>query len=157
MGIGWRPRAGIRSRNCIRRWCHSKRREDWPRRCQGLTLKNVTLQAWSGKKSVYKELGEMLCTHFGVSGPLVLTASRHLIGAEDPRLTIDLKPGLTPEQLEDRLLGDLAAGSVARLSTIMGAMLPKSLIPIVLELADAPPTPPATASPNPCAAGWARR
>ncbi len=89
-------------------------KEDWPRRAQGLSLKNVTLQAWSGKKSVYKELGEMLCTHFGVSGPLVLTASRHLIGAEDPRLTIDLKPGLTPEQLEARLLRDLEAGSRAQ-------------------------------------------
>jgi len=113
--------------------------EDWPRQCQGLTLKNVELQAWSGSRSVYRELGEVLCTHFGVSGPLVLTASRHLAGVTSPRLTLDLKPGLSPEQLDTRLQHDLAAGSNQQLRNIMGALLPRRLIPVALDLADVHP------------------
>jgi hypothetical protein len=113
--------------------------EDWPRLCQGLTLRNVGLQAWRGTRSVYREVGEMLCTHFGVSGPLVLTASRHLVGAAHPKLTIDLKPGLTPEKLDDRLQRDLAAGRNQQLKNSLGALLPQRLIPVVLTLADVPP------------------
>jgi hypothetical protein len=113
--------------------------EDWPRECQGLTLKNIELQAWSGSRPVYRELGEMLCTHFGVSGPLVLTASRHLAGVASPRLTLDLKPGLSPEQLDARLLRDLSAGGNQHLGTMMGALLPRRLIQVVLDLADVHP------------------
>jgi predicted Rossmann fold flavoprotein len=113
--------------------------EDWPRQCQGLTLKNVELQAWSGSRSVYRELGELLCTHFGVSGPLVLTASRHLVDVASPRLTLDLKPGLSPEQLDARLQRDLVAGGNRQLKNIMGGLLPQRLIPMILDLADMDP------------------
>ncbi len=113
--------------------------ESWPRDCQGLTLKNVEVQAWSGPRSRYRELGEMLCTHFGVSGPLVLTASRHLVGVAHPRLTIDLKPGLTPERLDARLQRELAAGAGRHLKNLLEALLPKRLIPVVLAGAQAPP------------------
>jgi predicted Rossmann fold flavoprotein len=113
--------------------------EDWPRQCQGLTLKNVELQAWSGSRSVYRELGELLCTHFGVSGPLVLTASRHLVGVASPRLTVDLKPGLSLEQLDARLQRDLVAGGNRQLKNIMGGLLPQRLIPMILDLADMDP------------------
>jgi predicted Rossmann fold flavoprotein len=113
--------------------------EDWPRQCQGLTLKNVELQAWSGSRSVYRELGELLCTHFGVSGPLVLTASRHLVDVASPRLTLDLKPGLSPEQLDARLQRDLVAGGNQQLKNIMGGLLPQRLIPMILDLADMDP------------------
>ena len=76
----------------------------------GLSLKNVALSLWrqGGKKPLYKELGEMLFTHTGVSGPLVLSASAYMDGAAgDYAMAVDLKPGLTPEQLDARLLRDL--------------------------------------------------
>jgi predicted Rossmann fold flavoprotein len=114
-------------------------KEAWPRDCQGLSLKNVELQAWHGAKSVYRELGEMLCTHFGVSGPLVLTASRHLVGVANARVTIDLKPGLSPEQLDARLQRELTAGGSKHLKNIMGTLLPVSLIPVVLGIAGLDP------------------
>ena len=102
--------------------------EDWPRSLQGLSLKNVTLSLRRGKKVLYEELGEMLFTHFGVSGPLVLEASCHL--PEDfsgVTLRIDLKPGLTPEQLDARLLRDFAASGRKELRTELCTLLPASL------------------------------
>jgi predicted Rossmann fold flavoprotein len=116
--------------------------EDWPQRCQGLALKNVELRAWRGTRVAYEELGEMLCTHFGVSGPLVLTASRHLVGAAHPKLTIDLKPGLTPEQLDVRLQRDLTMGKRKKVGNIMRGLLPASLGPVILELASINPETP---------------
>jgi len=113
--------------------------EHWPRLCQGLALKHVGVQAFTGSRSVYREVGEVLCTHFGVSGPLVLTASRHLVDAAHPKLAIDLKPGLSPEQLDARLQRDLAAGRNRQLKNSLGALLPQRLIPVVLELAGVPP------------------
>ena len=102
--------------------------ESWPRSLQGLSLKNVTLSLVRGKKVLYEELGEMLFTHFGVSGPLVLEASCHL--PEDlsgVSLRLDLKPGLTPEQLDARLLRDFAASGRKELRTELNTLLPASL------------------------------
>ena len=102
--------------------------EDWPRALQGLSLKNVTLTLALGRKVLYTELGEMLFTHFGVSGPLVLEASCHL--PEDlsgVSLRIDLKPGLTPEQLDARLLRDFAASGKKQLQTELNSLLPSRL------------------------------
>ena len=102
--------------------------ESWPRSLQGLSLKNVTLSLVRGKKVLYEELGEMLFTHFGVSGPLVLEASCHL--PEDlsgVSLRVDLKPGLTPEQLDARLLRDFAASGRKELRTELNTLLPASL------------------------------
>ena len=113
--------------------------EDWPRHCQGLTLKNVALRALDGNRLLYREVGEMLCTHFGVSGPLVLTASRHLAEAAQPRLAVDLKPGLDSTQLDARLRRDLAAGRNRQLKNSLGALLPARLVPVVIGLAELPP------------------
>ena len=102
--------------------------EDWPRSLQGLSLKNVTLTLSRGRKTLYTELGEMLFTHFGVSGPLVLEASCHLPDdLSGVSLRIDLKPGLTPEQLDARLLRDFAASGKKQLQTELGALLPSRL------------------------------
>lgn len=115
--------------------------EDWPRALQGLSLKNVTLTLSRGKKVFYEELGEMLFTHFGVSGPLVLEASCHL--PEDltgVSLRIDLKPGLSPEQLDARLLRDFAASGKKLLPTELTRLLPASLaelFPRICGLPDA--------------------
>ena len=111
--------------------------EAWCADLSGLTLKNVTLTAYNRKgKEVYSELGEMLITHFGVSGPLVLSASALL--AEEPEgalLSIDLKPGLSEEQLDARLLRDLAANAKKTFSGALYGLLPQKLLGVVLDRA----------------------
>ena len=103
-------------------------KEAWPRALQGLSLRNVTLSLFHGKKELYSELGELLFTHFGISGPLALEASCHL---PDPpggaSLTIDLKPGLSAEQLDTRLLRDFAAAGKKLLRTELSSLLPARL------------------------------
>lgn len=102
--------------------------ESWPRALQGLSLRNVTLTLSAGKKRLYTELGEMLFTHFGISGPLALEASCHL--PEPPagaKISIDLKPGLTAEQLDARLRRDFLAAGKKQLSNALPALLPASL------------------------------
>ncbi|HAG14519.1 MAG TPA: aminoacetone oxidase family FAD-binding enzyme [Ruminococcus sp.] len=112
-----------------------------PPEMQGLSLKNVTLTVTSGKKVIFSELGEMLFTHFGVSGPLVLSASCKL----DPDklssylLKIDMKPALTPEQLDKRLQRDLAAEQNKDISNILRSLLPASMIPVMLRRAGIAP------------------
>lgn len=111
--------------------------ESWPGELSGMALKNIRLKAVQDGKAVYDELGEMLFAHFGVTGPLVLSASACL--AERPegaRLFIDLKPGLTPEQLDQRLQRDLQANQRASLKTAFSGLLPRNLLPVVLRLSD---------------------
>ena len=103
-------------------------KEAWPASLQGLSLRNVALSLVNGRKVLWREIGEMLFTHFGVSGPLVLEASCHL--PENPSeasLLLDLKPGLSPEQLDARLLRDFAASGKKQLSTELCALLPSRL------------------------------
>ena len=113
--------------------------ESWPYTLSGLSLRNVTLTARRGGKTVFSELGEMLFTHFGVSGPLVLAASSHLRTAKGARLLIDLKPGLTPEKLDARLSRDFASFSAQHLVNAMHALLPARLIPAVIAAAGLSP------------------
>ena len=110
--------------------------EAWCGELSGLTLKNVTLHAYRDKKEVYAELGEMLFTHFGVSGPLVLSCSS--IVADEPTgtlLKIDLKPGLTEEQLDARLQRDIAANVRKSLESALYGLLPQRLLSVVLKQA----------------------
>ena len=118
--------------------------EDYPKELQGLALKNVTLRVREGKRVIFEELGELLFTHFGVSGPLVLSASSRM--SEDKfdvtYMEIDLKPGLTPEQLNVRLLKDLEANQRKTLGNSLFELLPKSLVPVVLREAGLDPAKP---------------
>lgn len=111
--------------------------EAYPKEVQGLALKNVTLRVRENKRIIFEELGELLFTHFGVSGPLVLSASSRM--SEDKfRLTsmeIDLKPGLTLEQLNVRLLKDLETNQRKTLGNSLFALLPRNLVPVVLQQA----------------------
>ncbi len=109
--------------------------EDWPHTLSGLTLKNVTLRAYNAQKLAYEELGEMLFAHFGVTGPLVLSASA-LLGdaAAGARLTIDLKPGLTEEQLEKRILRDIEAAQQKSVGNALSGLLPQRLLPVVFHI-----------------------
>ena len=114
--------------------------ESWPKELQGLSLRNVILTLSAGKKTLYSELGEMLFTHFGVSGPLILEASCHLPeSAGGSRLAIDLKPGMTREQLDARLRRDFAEAGKKQLKSILPALLPASLAEIFPALCDLSP------------------
>ena len=99
-------------------------KETWPSALQGLTLKNVCLTGYSCDKILYSELGEMLFTHFGISGPLALTLSSHLPEDGTCRAALNLKPGLTREQLEQRLTRELSAAGKKQLSTVLQTLLP---------------------------------
>ena len=110
---------------------------------QGLSLKNCALQVVDNEKNkvIYSDLGEMLFTHFGVSGPMVLSASAHMrqMAPERYTLYIDWKPGLTPEQLDARILRDFAERSNMDLANALGKLLPRLLIPVMLELCEIKP------------------
>ncbi len=105
---------------------------------QGLSLKNVTLSLYENGKSkpVYTELGEMLFTHFGVSGPLVLSASAHIkdFDKNSYKIVIDLKPALSVEQLDKRLCRDFSENSNKDFANSLNALLPKKLIPVIVSL-----------------------
>ena len=110
--------------------------EDWPRALQGLALKNVRLTLRSGRKTLYTELWEMLFTHFGISGPLVLEMSCHLPAElAQAQVTLDLKPGLTPEQLDLRLQRDFAAQPRKQLQNVLPGLLPLRLSALFPDLA----------------------
>ncbi|MBQ9251118.1 MAG: NAD(P)/FAD-dependent oxidoreductase [Clostridia bacterium] len=114
-------------------------RDPWPKQLQGLSLKNVRVTLRSGKKTLYTELGEMLFTHFGFSGPLILEASCHLPEGDKPyALELDLKPGLTREQLDARLLRELEAGAKKQLKNVLPALLPASLAEIFCPVCGLP-------------------
>ena len=116
--------------------------EAWPSEAMGLSLKNVTLTLWDAKKktALFAEQGEMLFTHFGVSGPLVLSASAHIRPMEPDRyrLFVDLKPALSEKQLDARLLRDFAANSNRDFGNSLGALLPRKLIAPVVRLSGIP-------------------
>lgn len=105
---------------------------------QGLSLKNVTLSLFENKKSkpVYTELGEMLFTHFGISGPLVLSASAHINGFKNNtyKIIIDLKPALSEEQLDKRLCRDFSENANKDFANSLNALLPKKMIPVIVKL-----------------------
>lgn len=108
---------------------------------QGLSLKNVSLRAVCGGKKLYDGFGEMLFTHFGISGPVVLSMSAYLknIGKEKYKIEIDLKPALTDEQLNARVLRDFEKYSKKHLVNSLDDLLPKALIPIVISLSGIEP------------------
>lgn len=117
--------------------------ETWSADAQGLSLRNVRLTAFApdGKK-LYSEIGEMLFTHYGVSGPLVLTASRHVGTLPGSHLAIDLKPGLDEQELDARIQRDFALFHRKQFENALDELLPKSLIPIIVRLsAISPETP----------------
>ena len=113
--------------------------ESWPCALQGLSLRNVTLTLSCRGKKLYSEMGEMLFTHFGISGPLVLEASCHLpeppLGAA---LTIDLKPGMSAAQLDARLLRDFTSAGKKLLRTELSSLLPARLADMFPDLCGLP-------------------
>lgn len=114
-------------------------KEAWVRDMQGLTLKNVAVSIGKkqGKKPLYEDFGELFFTHYGVSGPMILSASSRLgdeLEKEDLYIKIDLKPALSKEQLDSRILRDFEERKNADLSNAMVHLLPKSMIPVMLHV-----------------------
>ena len=116
-------------------------RERWCADLMGLSLRNVTLAVREDSKKIFEELGEMLFTHFGVSGPLVLSASSHIrrLGESDYKLAVDLKPGLSAEQLDRRILGDFEKYKNKDFSNCLDDLLPKKLIAVIVGLSGIEP------------------
>ena len=104
---------------------------------QGLSLRNVQATIFDGKKKLYDDFGEMLFTHYGVSGPLMLSASSYIgkkLKEKELRLVIDLKPALTMEQLDQRVLRDFEENMNKQFKNAIGKLFPSKLVPIMLEL-----------------------
>ena len=107
---------------------------DWCQRMQGLSLRNVGVKLLNGKgKVLYTDFGELLFTHFGVSGPTVLSASAHLKG-DGCKLILDLKPALDEQKLNDRILRDLDTYKNRAMENALTDLLPRSMIPVVLDI-----------------------
>ena len=104
---------------------------------QGLSLKNVAITFYDKNKSLYSDFGEMLFTHFGVSGPIILSASCILnrVGLSDVTLKIDLKPAINEKTLDERLLREFDAGKLKSLANVMRSLLPQTLVATVLKAA----------------------
>lgn len=109
-------------------------------RLQGLSLKNVEASLYADGKRIYKEFGEMLFTHFGVSGPVILSASSYAVKhkGKDLKLLIDLKPALSEDQLDHRILKDFQENINKEFKNSLGKLLPKKMIPVILELSGIP-------------------
>lgn len=113
-------------------------KEDYIPRLQGLSLKNTELTIKSGKKVLFRDFGEMMFTHFGVTGPMILSASAH-IGKQlkkygELSACLDLKPALTMEQLDARILREFENAQNKQFKNVIGVLFPSSLTPVVLEL-----------------------
>ena len=121
-----------------------KTKEDYIPKLQGLSLKNTGLIIKNGKKVLYEDFGEMMFTHFGVTGPMILSASAHigakLAKAPNGELSayLDLKPALTREQLDARILREFEAGQNKQFKNVIGVLFPSSLTPVMLELGGIP-------------------
>lgn len=116
--------------------------EKWVRDIMGLSLRNIKITAFNAKnKKVFSDFGEMLFTHFGISGPVVLSMSAYLknIGKEQYRIEIDLKSALTDEQLAARIMRDFEKYSKKHIINSLDDLLPKALIPVVISLAGIEP------------------
>lgn len=111
--------------------------EKWVKDVMGLSLKNISVNVFDSKnRKIYDDFGEMLFTHFGVSGPIILSMSAHLkdIENEHYRLEIDLKPALDEEQLDGRILRDFEKYRKKHLINALDDLLPKALIPVVVKM-----------------------
>ncbi|GAA0780544.1 NAD(P)/FAD-dependent oxidoreductase [Hathewaya limosa] len=113
-------------------------KEEWIKELQGLSLKNIEIKFMQNKKVVYKEFGEMLFTHFGISGPVVLSASAKIPEGKikDMKAFINLKPALSEEELDKRLQKDFKKYTNKDFKNCLGDLLPSKLIDIIIELSN---------------------
>lgn len=136
-GLRWAGESGHRISSLKPALVPLETKEKWPSELTGLSLKNVTLSLFIKDKLKYKEMGEMLFTHFGISGPLVLTSSSILACSDekDVKVFIDLKPALSDEEFDARLIRELQEGNKKDLKNILGNIYPVKLGLKICELA----------------------
>ncbi|MCL2851548.1 MAG: NAD(P)/FAD-dependent oxidoreductase [Defluviitaleaceae bacterium] len=127
--------------------CSMHVRENFVAELEGLSLRNVGIVVRVGGKTLYKDFGEMLFTDRGVSGPLILSAQRRLIGrfADSPELSIDLKPALDELTLEQRILDDFERHNNRSFKNSLDELLPRKLIPIIVRRSAVSPEKPVNA------------
>ena len=138
-GDGYRmaQELGHTMKECTPALVPMKIREEWCRQLQGLSLKNVTLTMLCGGKRIYEGFGEMLFTHFGISGPLVLSASSFYGKCKDKSqvsVRVDLKPALSEEQLDKRILRDFEQNPNKQFKNVIGSLYPAKLVPVMIAL-----------------------
>ena len=131
-------------------------RETWPRQLQGLALKNICLTGLSCGKMIYSEQGELLMTHFGISGPLAIELSAHLPEDGKAQALLNLKPGLTPDQLDRRLTREMSAAGKKQLSTMLQSLLPLRFAALFPSLCGIPGETPCSQVTSPMRAAIAR-
>ena len=111
------------------------------KKMQGLSLRNVDVKLLNAKgKTIYRDFGELLFTHFGLSGPTILSASAHMKPGEPYRIVIDLKPALDEGKLDKRLLRDLEQYQNRQMENALCDLLPSSMIPVILDRSGIDPT-----------------
>ncbi|MEN8906638.1 MAG: NAD(P)/FAD-dependent oxidoreductase [Clostridiales bacterium] len=116
-------------------------KEKWVKDLQGLSLKNISVMFKNkNNKKIFSEFGEMIFTHFGVSGPVILSGSCHLLNDNfrDMYIYIDLKPALDEKKLEDRIIRDFVKYSRKQIKNALDDLLPKKLIPVIISLSGIP-------------------
>ena len=137
-GLKWATKNGIQVTECRPALVPLNCVEKYIPEMQGLALKNVNLKIFDGKKKLYDSFGEMVFTHFGVSGPLVLSASsiigKRLQAVGKLNATIDLKPALSIEELDARVLRDFNDNMNKHLSSVLRGLLPSSMVPVFIDI-----------------------
>jgi predicted Rossmann fold flavoprotein len=119
--------------------------EDWPAQAQGLSLKNISIKVLNKEgRKIFEDFGEMVFTHYGASGPVILSASSYMRDMEPGkyRIIIDLKPALSEEQLDARIQRDFQKYSRKFFQNSLNDLLPKKLIPVIIRLSDIAPEKP---------------
>ena len=117
-------------------------KEPWAGSLMGLSLRNVKASVFQGKKCLFQDFGEMLFTHYGVSGPLIISASSYLgekLEKQELKLEIDLKPALDEKQLDQRVLRDFEENHNRQFKNALGKLFPSKLIPVMVELSGIDP------------------
>ncbi|WP_294236916.1 NAD(P)/FAD-dependent oxidoreductase [Pseudobutyrivibrio sp.] len=139
-GLKWARKIGLKVTECRPALVPLNCKESYIPEMQGLALKNVNLTIKDGKKKLYDSFGEMLFTHFGVSGPLVLSASsiigKRLQETGELQALVDLKPALSVDELSNRVLRDFNDNMNKHLTSVLRGLLPSSMVPVFIELMD---------------------
>ncbi|NLM10274.1 MAG: NAD(P)/FAD-dependent oxidoreductase [Clostridiaceae bacterium] len=120
-------------------------KENWVKELQGLSLRNTAIKLLDRKgKTIYTDFGEMMFTHFGVTGPVILSASRHILkyNYKDVFLSIDLKPALSEEKLDNRIQRDFNKFSRKQFKNSLNELLPNLMIPVIVRLSGISPDKP---------------
>ncbi|MBO5099526.1 MAG: NAD(P)/FAD-dependent oxidoreductase [Clostridia bacterium] len=114
-------------------------KDSWCRELQGLSLRNISIKLVKDSKEIFSDFGEMIFTHFGVSGPVILSASAHITDKSQYKLILDLKPALDEKTLDKRILRDFESFSNKNFSNALDELLPKKLIPVIVGLSGISP------------------